>query len=312
VAIEVLILGGGPDAEREVSIVSSRGVADALRGLGRFRVRHEIIERLTLGELHDLPGKVVFPVLHGAWGEGGPLQDLLEADGRPYVGWSPRGARAAMDKVATKLRAVAIGVPVLESSILNIADTACPLPLPVVLKPVHEGSSVGVHLCHDAEAWERAWREVVEDMRVHAGRVYMVEAAVIGGRELTVGWLDGEALVPVEIKPAVEFYDYEAKYHRGDTKYVVNPDLPAGVGSMIREHAVRLCEALGARHMARVDFLLDKAGRAWLLEVNTIPGFTPHSLLPMAARHAGLEYAALCERLVNLALRDAGRSLQAE
>jgi D-alanine-D-alanine ligase len=132
----------------------------------------------------------------------------------------------------------------------------------------------------------------------------MVERAILGGRELTVGILDGAALPIIEIKPAVEFYDYHAKYHSDDTKYQTNPALPAGVAERLSQDAVRLGAAIGVRHLCRVDFILDAAGNPWLLEVNTMPGFTTHSLVPMAAKAAGLDFSALTARLVDLALRD--------
>lgn len=303
-ATRVLILGGGPDAEREVSLESSRCVHEALSGRKRFEVRREVIGRLTGAELAALPGDVVFPVLHGPFGEGGGVQDLLELDGRPYVGSRPAAARLAMDKMGTKLAGLRAGVPTCEACVFNGSDAACPVPLPVVVKPVHEGSSVGVHICRDRTAWDAARETVMADMEDHPWRAYMVERAVLGGRELTVGLLDGEALAPVEIKPAAEFYDYEAKYHRDDTRYEVDPPLAPGVGARLREFAVRIGGVVGVRHMARVDFLLDAGGELWMLEINTIPGFTTHSLLPMGAAHAGIEFPSLCERLVEMALRD--------
>ncbi|MDX2131308.1 MAG: D-alanine--D-alanine ligase [Planctomycetota bacterium] len=300
----VLVLGGGPDAEREVSLESSRCVAEALASLPGLTVHREVIARLTLPELRALPGEVIFPALHGPFGEGGPLQDLLELDARPFVGCRPHAARLAMDKVATKLAAARAGVPTAEALILNTADPACPMPPPVVVKPVHEGSSVGVHICRTHDDWSRARAAAVSDRAAHPARTYMVERAILGGREVTVGVLDGAAFAPVEIRPATEFYDYQAKYTRDDTTYVVDPDLPAGVSARLREHAVTLARAIGVRHLCRVDFLLDAASNPWLLEVNTMPGFTTHSLLPMGAQHAGLSFAALCHRLVQFAQRD--------
>jgi D-alanine-D-alanine ligase len=302
--IEVLVLGGGPDSERQVSLWSSQGVADALAGLGQYRVRYEVIGRLTQRELSALPGEVVFPVLHGGWGEGGGLQDLLEQDGRPYVGCRPHAARTAMDKLATKIAAARAGVLTQDTAVFNPDDEGCAIEFPIVAKPVHEGSSVGVHFVREASEWASVRVKVIAEQREHVGRVYMVERAVLGGRELTVGMLDGEVLAPIEIIPKVAFYDFEAKYTSDDTKYIVEPDLPRGVKDVIQAAARRMWEAIGARHLARVDFLLDKGGTPWLLEVNTMPGFTSHSLLPMAAKHAGLSYAELASRLVEMAVRD--------
>jgi D-alanine-D-alanine ligase len=301
--MEVLVLGGGPDSERQVSLWSSQGVAEALRGLGR-QVRYEVIGRLTQRELAGLSGGVIFPVLHGGWGEGGGLQDLLEVDGRPYVGSRPHAARMAMDKMATKMAAARAGVLTQEAAVFNPADEGSPVEFPVVVKPVHEGSSVGVHFVREPGEWAGVREKVLKEQREHAGRVYMIERAVLGGRELTVAVLDGRVLAPIEIIPRVAFYDYEAKYTSDDTKYVVNPELPRGVKETIQAAAAAMWGALGARHLARVDFLLDRAGTAWMLEVNTMPGFTGHSLMPMAARDAGLSYADLCAALVEMAVRD--------
>jgi len=303
----VLVLAGGPDAEREVSLVGARCVADALAADPRFDVRHEVVGRLDAAALAALGGDVVFPVLHGPFGEGGPMQDLLEAGGRPYVGCGPRAARLAMDKAATKLAALRLGIATAEAAIFNPNDGESPLVLPVVLKPVHEGSSVGLHICRDAAQWEAARQAVLADLREHPRRVYLLEREIERGRELTVGLLDGRPLAPIEIRPAQGVYDYQAKYHRDDTRYDVSPALPAGVTERIQSQAAALASALGVRHLARVDFILDSAGVAWLLEINTMPGFTTHSLLPMAALHAGLPFAALCAKLVDLALRDGPR-----
>jgi D-alanine-D-alanine ligase len=304
----VLVLCGGPDAERRVSLQSGRGVADALASLPRFRVEHRVIDRLTREELAALPGDVVFPVLHGPWGEGGPLQDLLEADGRPYVGCGPSAARSAMDKIRTKLVAASAGIPTPECSLLHPSDEVCPIACPVVLKPVHEGSTIGVHLVLDGGSWSAARAAAANDIRRNPGRVYMVER-YIAGRELTAGVIaperpDALHLPLVEIRPASGFYDYEAKYTRDDTIYDVAPELPRGVEGAIREHVRRLAAALGVRHLCRVDFRLDPAGVPWLLEINTMPGFTGHSLVPMAAARAGIDFPSLCARLVDLAWED--------
>lgn len=300
----VLVLGGGPDAEREVSLRSSRAVSAATEQSGRFAVRYEVIGRPTLADLRRLPGDVIFPVLHGRWGEGGPLQELLAQDGRPFVGCGAPAARLAMDKVATKSLALAIGCPATATAILDPRDEGLPLPLPFVVKPVHEGSTVGLFVCRTPDEWRAAHRSSAE-----SGKACMIEP-YIKGRELTVGVVDRAALPIIEITPADGLYDYEAKYNRDDTRYDVNPRLPAGVGERIVADTLKLAAAMGVRHLCRVDFMLDAQGRPWLLEVNTMPGFTDHSLVPMAARATppggpGLEMPALCARLVELALRDA-------
>jgi D-alanine-D-alanine ligase len=302
----VLVLGGGPDAERPVSLKSAANVATALRAAGRFEVVEETIERIGLAELRALPGDVVFPVLHGSFGEGGPLQDLLEVDGRPFVGCRPQAARLAMDKMATKLAAARAGIPTAPAQVLNSKDSACPMALPVVVKPVHDGSSVGLHICRDAAAWEKARAAVAEDQQGQPGRTYMIER-YISGMELTVGLLAGEPLPIIHIAPAQGVYDYEAKYARNDTRYHVDPVLPAGMDASLKDYAKRLGEAIGIRHISRVDFILDGSGNPWLLEINTMPGCTSQSLVPMAARHRGIEMPELCSSLVEMALADHGR-----
>lgn len=299
----VLVLQGGPDAEREISLLSAGSVAAALRAGGRGPVHVETIDRIDLAGLKKLPGDVVFPVLHGQFGEGGPLQELLEQDGRPFVGCRAAAARGAMDKVFTKATAVRCGVFSSESAIFNPADTRCPLGLPLVLKPVHDGSSVGLHLCRQQSDWDKARLAAASDMREHPGRVYMIER-LIRGREVTAGVLDGKALPLIEIRPAEGVYDYQAKYFRDDTDYKVGPELPGGLTGVIQEHAVRVAAALGVRHLCRVDFILDGEQKPWLLEVNTMPGFTDHSLVPKAARETGLEMPELCWALVDMAVRD--------
>jgi D-alanine-D-alanine ligase len=299
----VLVLGGGPDAEREVSLNSSSGVADALRQTGKYNVVYQVIDRLSLPELQKLPGDVVFPVLHGAFGEGGPLQDLMELDSRPYVGCRGRAARLAMDKMATKLFAARAGIPTAEAVILNPKDDESPLGTPVVVKPVHDGSSVGLHICKDPAAFKRARAAVAEDIQKKPGRAYLIER-FIPGKELTVGLIDGQPLPIIHIQPAEGPYDYEAKYTRDDTQYHINPALPEGMDATIKSYAVSLSKALGCRHVSRVDFIIDAQGNPWLLEINTMPGFTSHSLVPKAAKHKGIPMPDLCTKLVEMALRD--------
>jgi D-alanine-D-alanine ligase len=284
-------------------------VADALRRTGSFEVEHTTIHRPTGGDLASMPGDVIFPVLHGPWGEGGPLQDLLESDGRPYVGCRPAAARLAMDKLGTKLAAARAGVPTAPAGALNLADDRTPIELPLVIKPVHEGSSVGVHLVRTPEQLANALFSAREDVATHVHRTYMVEqlldGAGRGGHEVTVGVLDGEPLAVVEIQPASEFYDYHAKYTSDLTRYI--PD-PPGLKSELKQALLRdaatMARAIGVRHLCRVDFIVDPAGRHWLLEVNTMPGFTSHSLLPMAAAHRGISFEDLAARLVRLALTE--------
>jgi D-alanine-D-alanine ligase len=316
--IAVLVLGGGPDAEREVSLNSSQQVALACQRAG-LNTHREVIDAINADQLRalinsarqsspDINRVVVFPVLHGGWGEGGPLQDLLDTAQRDglcaFVGCGPSAARLAMDKLATKILAARLALPVCMGASVNPRDQRSPIAFPVVLKPVHEGSSVGVRFARDQSEYTLAIASIREELREHPYRAYMVEEAVLGGRELTVGVLDGKPLEPVEIVPESAFYDYHAKYQSDKTRYTVAPELPKGVREAIQINAASLFHAMGCRHLARIDFLLGADGIARVLEANTMPGFTDHSLLPMAAKHAGLSFETLCDTLVRLALRD--------
>lgn len=309
----VLVLGGGPDREREVSINSSRAIASGLERAGH-RVHYQLIDRIGASELSRLPGEVIFPALHGAFGEGGPLQELMAADGRPFVGCHADAARLAMDKIASKLAAAMLGIPTAPACVVNRGDPELPIGLPLVMKPVHDGSSVGLHLCRDREAYTCARAAVDADIDAHPGRVYMAER-LIEGRELTQSLIAAEsggltALDVIEITPAAGAYDYDAKYVRNDTTYKVGPVLPGGVTEQIREWSLALAAHMGVRHVARVDYLLERlSGRVWMLEINTMPGFTDHSLVPKAAASRGIEMSVLCDRLVQAAIRDHGRKL---
>ncbi len=296
----VLVLGGGPDAEHEVSLNSSAAVLAALNQSGRYVAHREVIGALTLDQLRALPGDVVFPVLHGPWGEGGPMQRLLEADGRPFVGCGSLAARAAIDKLLTKQACLRLGIATGPAAVLHPLDDVPPIALPLVLKPVHEGSSVGLAICKTMDQWFAAVQLARAALAGGQSAAFMVEP-LTKGRELTVGIVAGEAMPIVEITPADGVYDYAAKYTREDTRYVVDPPLPDGVAHAMQRDALRLAEALGCAMLARVDFMLGEHGPQ-LLEANTMPGFTSHSLLPMSAARAGLAMPALCAALVDDAL----------
>ena len=295
---DVLVLMGGPDAEREVSIQSGREVAAALREkkcLTPFSVIEAVIDAPTAEELAELGGDVVFPVLHGRWGEGGPLQRELESLGKPYVGSGPESSGIAVDKMLTKAILAREGVRT-PLAIEIAAGDPCRLPPPLVLKPVDDGSSVDIRICHTPEDVERARAEL------HPRRARLMAEAFIPGREITVGIVCGRLLPIVEIVPAVDFYDYEAKYDRDDTRYVVDPDLPLAASETLLRDADLAFRRLGCRDVARVDFRLDEDGEAWFLEINTMPGFTTHSLVPLAGRAAGFDMPDLCALLVEAAL----------
>lgn len=298
--LSVLVLGGGPDRERPVSLRSAAGVADALREAG-YAVNAQTVDKPTLDELRAMEGDVVFPVLHGPWGEGGPLQLLLEQLGRPFVGSGADASAIAMDKLATaRLASNAPSVRIGPKMPVDPARDEAPGELPLVVKPVRDGSSVGVYICTDEASWKRAIEAVRQDAGEDPSRRYFAEPYV-KGRELTVSVLDGRALPVIEIVPASGVYDYDAKYQRSDTRYLVDPELPGDLSRTVQNHALLTADAIGVRHLCRVDFIMDERSVPWMLEVNTMPGFTPSSLFPMAAKAAGLLMPALCAKLVELA-----------
>lgn len=288
--IEVAVLRGGPDAEREVSLASGARVLAALRRDPRFKVIDHVIDRPGREDLLALGADVVFPVLHGPFGEGGELQKRLEDAGLPYVGSGPQASQLAMDKHATKLACVEAGVPTASWARLTKGED-CPIEVPLVIKPIAEGSSVGVRICRTSAE--------VNDARAELENRHpqLMAETFIEGRELTVGIVLGQILPIIEIRTSVEFYDYEAKYERDDTDYLIDPELPEAIREACLAHARTTFGALGCRDLARVDFMLDQQG-LWMLEANTMPGFTDHSLVPMAARHVGMEMTRLCAELV--------------
>jgi D-alanine-D-alanine ligase len=285
---------GGPDGERPVSILSGRAVAAALRESGRWRVREEVIDRPSSTVLAAMGGDVVFPVLHGHWGEGGALQARLDESGVPYGGSRPDAAALAMHKLRTKAIVCDRGVAT-PPAVAVVDGGPCPLAAPLVLKPIDDGSSLDLAICRDEAAVIRARRSL------HTRRHELMAERLIAGREITVGIVGGVALPLIEIVPAAGTYDYAAKYDRDDTRYVIDPALPEGVAETCRAWALESYRAVGARDLARVDFMVDERG-PWFLEINTMPGFTTHSLVPMAAAATGRAMPALCDELAGAAL----------
>ena len=296
--MKVLVLKGGPDAEREVSLKSGGMVAAALRRAG-LEVNEVAIDRPTQAELAAMQGEVIFPVLHGPWGEGGPMQEMLERDGRPYIGCRPAAARLAMDKPASKRAVAEVGVPTPAAQVIGPND-ALTLPAPLVLKPSDEGSSVDLRICLDAAQIDRGRAEL------HPHRPTLLAESFIRGREVTIGLLADRDLPIIEVRPKGGTYDYEAKYLRDDTQYLLDPPLPPGVAEAVRRHARAAWNRLGLRDVARLDFMVDERG-PWFLEANTMPGFTDHSLVPKAAAHAGIPMEQLVRSLVEGAAARAGR-----
>ncbi len=298
----VIVFGGGVGGEREVSLDGARAVADALRSHPDLEIAHHEVHRLKTADIQALGEGVIFPVLHGPWGEGGPLQVLLEELGRVFVGSQSTGASIAMDKVRTLEHAERLGIAIPGHQAHESLPETAPIEFPLVVKPISDGSSVGVRICRASGEWTKAIEELALDP--NAQGPWLIER-FITGREMTVSLLDGRALPIIEIVPSSGFYDYNAKYQRDDTQYLLNPPLPRAVSESLTSAAEAVFKDLELRHLARADFVLDANGVPRLLEINTMPGFTSHSLVPKAAQAIGLEFPDLCRRLVDLALQDA-------
>jgi D-alanine-D-alanine ligase len=294
--LNITVMLGGPSAEREVSLRSGAAVAKALRSLG-----HVITELDPKEGTFELPKKcdVVFLVLHGTYGEDGQIQRQFEKLGVTYTGCDSEASRIAFDKVLTKQKCLEAGVPTAKFAVINSPGAPFPGDLlpPLVAKPVRQGSSVGLQFVERKEDWATAIPEALKfDSDV------LVEEKIIG-RETTVGILDGQTLPIVEVRPRAGNYDYKNKYTSGATEYFCPADFDPATAKKIQAAALGAFRAIGGRDYARVDVMVRADGSPVVLEVNTLPGMTETSLLPKAAAAAGLDYAQLCQRMVDLALK---------
>jgi len=288
---------GGPGSERKVSLKSGEGVVSALRSLGAYVSAVDVADgNFALPEGTQL----AFNVIHGTLGEDGQLQRILDARGVPYTGEGVRGSELAIDKIATKQRLVERSVPTAKSEIIR--NGARPsLPLPLVIKAPKEGSSVGVYIVKDAAELEKS---LVEAWKF--GSELLVEQ-FIAGRELTVGVVGDLALPVIEIVAKNDFYNFENKYPflnpnaAGADHFCPAPLLPE-ITALVQHTGIAAHRALDLEIYSRVDILLTDAGEPFVLEVNTIPGMTPSSLLPEAAAAVGISYAELCRRIIELSL----------
>lgn len=293
---KVAVLFGGKSAEREVSLKSGSRVLDALRRQGIDAHAFDPAER----KLDDLAAfDRAFIMLHGRYGEDGTIQGALELMGIPYTGSGVMASAVGMDKWRTKLLWRSVGLPVPEYVMLDsssdFAAVEKQLGLPLFVKPACEGSSIGVTKVRQSGELRPAYADAAR----HDALV-IAERGVMGG-EYTVAILGNEALPIIRIVPATDFYDYEAKYLRDDTRYLCPCGLSDAREQELRALALEAFRVLGCRGWGRVDFLMDEQGNAYFLEVNTSPGMTDHSLVPMAARAAGLSYEQLVLRVLSLA-----------
>jgi len=309
--LKIVVMLGGPSAEREVSLRSGAGVVKALRSLG-----HSVVELDPQTPDWILPPDtevVCLAPLHGTYGEDGTVQRQLVQLGVLFTGCDSEASRIAFDKVLTKQKCIAAGVPTAKFVVVNSGKAPLPedLRLPLVVKPVRQGSSVGLQFVERAEDWQNALAEALKfDSEV------LVEEKIVG-RECTVGILDDEALPIVEVRPKAGAYDYRNKYTAGCTEYFCPAEFDAATTKRIQAAALGAFHAIGGRDCARVDVMVSEVGQASslsaqagclchyepvVLEVNTLPGMTETSLLPKAAAAAGLSYEELCQRMIDVAL----------
>ncbi|MCB5188582.1 D-alanine--D-alanine ligase [Methylobacillus caricis] len=293
---KVAVLLGGKSGERAVSLNSGGAVLASLQRSGVDAHAFDLAEK----PLHELAAfDRVFIALHGRYGEDGTIQGALELMGIPYTGSGVMASSVGMDKWRTKLlwRSAGIVTPDFELVTANSDFDAIErrLGLPLFVKPANEGSSIGISKVKQSGALKAAYELAAQSDPL------VIAEQFVGGGEYTVGILGDTALPIVRIVPANEFYDYEAKYLRDDTQYICPCGLPAKQEMQIQAEAIQAFRTIGGSGWGRVDFLMDEAGKHYFLEVNTSPGMTDHSLVPMGARAAGLDFDALVLRVLESA-----------
>lgn len=296
---KVAVLLGGTSAEREVSLNSGQAVLNALVGQGIAAEAFDPAVRSILDLKHY---DRVFIVLHGRGGEDGQIQGVLEWLNIPYTGSGVLASALGMDKAKTKQLWQGMGFPTAPYRLLNansdFAAIVTDLGLPLIIKPVHEGSSIGMSKVETLEQFQPAYERAAQH-----DAVVMAEKWITG-REFTIVLLNGQALPIIRLQPPsdVAFYDYEAKYQRNDTEYGIPSGLSTEQEQQLQELALQAFNAVGASGWGRIDAMQDEQGNFWLLEINTVPGMTDHSLVPMAAKAVGYEFAQLCQLILQQTL----------
>ncbi len=299
-SLRILVLAGGPSAEREVSLNSGNAIAAGLKRRG-----HQVTVRdISPSDLAALDGEydVIFPALHGTFGEDGALQTILEQRNLRFVGCGSKASATAMDKWETKQLALRLGLTTAHAQVIDAKELAKGEPqipdfgLPLVVKPVDQGSSVATFLIKQPSEFAPAVAEVVRRF----GRALVEQ--FVPGKEIAVGVVGGKPLPVIWIQPKRAFYDYAAKYQDTGTEYHFETGLAEAVVARLQRDSVRMFEALGCRHLSRVDWIVPPDGAPRLLEVNTLPGFTSHSLVPQASAKAGVAFDELVDRLARMGL----------
>ena len=300
----IAVLMGGCSSERTISIKSGTAIYEALQGLGCLVVpldlqserEEDVIDLLKKNNV-DL----VFIALHGKYGEDGQLQGILERNGIAFTGTGSQASQRAMNKISTQdyLSRHGIMTPAyqvfLKGDTLDVKKVVDEVGLPLVVKPANEGSSIGITILEKIEGLDSAI-----DMALRYGDQVLLEK-YIKGKEITAGILGQEALELVEIRPHEKFFDFDAKYKKGLTDYIIPAEISVHTGNQIKTCALEAFRLLDCRDFARADFILDDDGLFYFLEMNTIPGFTATSLLPKAAHVAGYDFPDLCVEILNAA-----------
>ena len=293
---KICVLMGGTSNERDVSLVSGKNVVDALTSLNKYDVIPVILDRDSVEDVPDCDA--CFLALHGGWGESGGVQAALDKRKIPYTGPGAKSSQIAMDKVKTKMVLEMKGVPTAKWTLASPGTEASPLPLPVVVKPPCDGSSVGISKVRTADEWKPALDAA---LAAQGGKGEVMVETFIDGREMTVAVIDGAPLPVIEICAKGGWYGYDEKYNSDETRYPFpdDPFLP-----LVQQIAVDAYRACGCRGVTRVDFRIDAKNRPFVLELNTLPGMTGHSLVPKAAQQSGISFPELCDRMIAAAKCD--------
>ena len=293
---------GGTSSEREVSLQSGHNVAEALATLGKYEVVPVVLDTDNLDAM-PMDVDAAYIALHGGWGENGGVQLALDKFGVPYTGPGAAASQIAMDKVKTKMVLEMNGVPTAAWGLANPDTEKSPLPLPVVVKPPCDGSSVGISKVSREEEWkpalDAAFKAIVSK---GSDKPTVLVEEFVPGREFTVGVIDGEPLPVLEIVAPNGWYGYHEKYDSNETRYPFLEDKE--LAQKMQDIAVKAYKAVGCRGVTRIDFRVSPLGRCYVLELNTSPGFTSHSLVPKAGMKTGLTFAGVCDRILASARHD--------
>ena len=294
------VLMGGLSSEREVSLETGKAVFQALQQKGLKVLAIDVNDKIA-STLETQKIDLAFIALHGTYGEDGAVQGLLEYAKIPYTGSGLLASAVAFNKVLSKELFRFHGVPTPDFQVLNKAQGGSikrTLGFPIVIKPSNEGSSIGVSIVKE----ESQWNVAVEKAFIHSDEIIIEK--FINGKLLAIGIYGNRPLPIVQIIPKTEFYNYEAKYTPGKTRYICPAELPSNTVKRCEEIAIKVCRVLKGRGLPRVDIILDPKGTPQVLEMNTIPGLTPTSLLPMAAKKAGIEFSDLVLEILKHARLD--------